>query len=141
MKRILLFIYIFLSLNLMLGISVYAQQRVNGDDKIRAVKVSLITDKMQLNANQSAQFWPVYNRYENEMRIVWHSRRDLTKEKGKTAEEIIDERHKLDEKELLIKSKYKNEFLKVVSAQQLNQMYVAEAEFKRILMERRSKSK
>ena len=130
MKRIYLYIS-FLLASLAISGTALAQK-----DDIRAIKVSMITDMMNLTAAQSTQFWPVYNRYEGEMRVVYHSRKDLTKQQGMKAEEIIDERQQLDQREVSIKARYKNEFLKVVSAQQLLQMYQAEAKFKQILMDR-----
>ena len=128
--------YILLLTFILLGLSPAFSQGNSGDAKIRAIKVALITDKMKLNAEQSSKFWPIYNRYENEMRVVWRGKNDLKNGKGMTAEEMIDERQKLDERTLFIKSKYRTEFLNVISASQLNAMYQAEAEFKKILIER-----
>lgn len=115
-----------------------AQQK-GGSEEVKAVKVSLITDFMKLTPGQAAQFWPLYDKYNNEMRNVRKGRHNLTNEKGKTAEEIIDERQQLDERELSIKARYKDEFLKVVSAHQLNQMYLGEAKFVQYLMDRMKK--
>ncbi len=110
-------------------------QQGKGDD-VKAVKISYITEMMNLSSAQAAQFWPLYNKYDSEMRTVRKGRHNLTKEKGKTAEEIIDERQQLDERELSVKARYKDEFLKVVSAHQLNQMYLAEAKFRQYLLDR-----
>ena len=33
-----------------------------------AIKVGYITDKVHLTSEQATKFWPVYNRYEEEMR-------------------------------------------------------------------------
>ncbi len=117
------------------GSSSVMAQRGGGSD-VRAVKISYITEMMQLTPSQATQFWPLYNRYDSEMRNVRRGRQNLMGEKGKTAEEIIDERQKLDERELSIKARYKEEFLKIVSAHQLNQMYLAEAKFRQYLIDR-----
>lgn len=113
--------------------------QTTSDAKIRAIKISLISDKMKLSADQATKFWPVYNRYENEMRVIWKASGELRTQRGMTPEEIIDERQKLDERRLAIKAKYKNEFLNIVSAAQLNNMYLAEAEFKNILLKQLKK--
>lgn len=104
------------------------------DAKIRAIKISLITDKMKLSADQATKFWPLYNQYESEMRVIWKAKGDLKTQKGMTAEEIIDERQKLDELTVNIKAKYKVQFLNVISAAQLNSLYLAESEFRTILI-------
>lgn len=137
MKRNLIVIITFISTLLFQASLATAQHK--GGEEVRAVKISYITDMMKLSANQATQFWPVYNRYDAEMRAVRKGKHHLLNEKGKTAEEIIDERQQLDERELSIKSKYKEEFLKIVSASQLNQMYAAEARFRQYLLDRMKK--
>lgn len=107
-----------------------------GNEKIRAIKIGLITDKMKLSPEQSAKFWPIYNRYDNEMRLIRTSRKDVTNAKGLNAEEIIDERQKLDEKAVSLKAKYQGEFLNVISPTQLNNLYQAENEFRQYLLNR-----
>ena len=134
MKRYLILLLLLLNFSIA---SVYAQN--TSDAKIRAIKISLITDKMRLSSEQATRFWPVYNQYENEMRVIWKASGALRTQSGMTAEEIIDERQKLDERKLAIKAKYKNEFLNIVSATQLNNMYMAEAEFKDLLLKQLKK--
>lgn len=135
--------YLFLAIAIItfscLYVPAFSQQRGGGKDDVKAVKISFISDMMQLSSAQAAQFWPLYNKYDGEMRNVRKGRHNLTNEKGKTAEEIIDERQLLDERELSIKARYKDEFLKIVSAHQLNQMYLGEAKFVKYLMERMKK--
>ncbi|HRP89429.1 MAG TPA: hypothetical protein PKX92_05275 [Edaphocola sp.] len=117
----------------------FGQHKGKGNEDIRAIKISLITDMMNLSSNQSSQFWPVYNKYENEMRTIWRARHNLSNERGKSASEIIEERQGLDERELSVKNKYRSEFLKIVNAAQLNQMYQAESKFKQLLLQRQSR--
>ena len=134
--------YLFLALAIAVFTCSHApafSQQGGGKDDVKAVKISFISDMMQLTPTQAAQFWPLYNKYDGEMRNVRKGRHNLTNEKGKTAEEIIDERQLLDERELSIKARYKDEFLKIVSAHQLNQMYLGEAKFVKYLMERMKK--
>ena len=35
-------------------------------ERIHAIKVAYLTDKLQLTSEQSEKFWPIYNRYEEE---------------------------------------------------------------------------
>ncbi|MNS16982.1 hypothetical protein D3C71_140410 [compost metagenome] len=134
MKRYLILLLLSLSFS---AAPIYAQS--TSDAKIRAIKISLLTDKMRLSSEQATRFWPVYNQYENEMRVIWKASGSLRTQRGMTAEEIIDERQKLDERKLAIKAKYKNEFLNIISATQLNNMYIAEAEFKDLLLKQLKK--
>ncbi|HTO14819.1 MAG TPA: hypothetical protein VLZ83_03575 [Edaphocola sp.] len=127
-------IWLFILTSIFMFNSGFSQHK--GNEDIRAVKISLITDMMHLSATQSTQFWPLYNKYEDEMRTIWRARHNLSSERGKSAAEIIEERQGLDERELGVKNKYRNEFLKIVSAAQLNQMYQAETKFKQLLIKR-----
>ena len=38
-------------------------------EKIQALKIAFITQKLQLTADEAQKFWPVYNQYDNEIRI------------------------------------------------------------------------
>ncbi len=100
----------------------YAQPR-DKKDRVRSLKIAFITDKVKLTADQSADFWPLYNRYQDEL----HSMRKDSK---------IDDEVEMAEAVLSIKKRYKAEFLKVLSQQQLTELYRAEREFKDMLMKR-----
>jgi|SRR5690606_1077590 len=112
-----------------------AQQDNKTDPKIKAIKVALLSDRMALTPEQSEKFWPVYNRYEDEMRVVWRAKRALNDPENK-AKDKVDRLQALEEKKVQIRGKYKNEFLSVVTADQLAAMYAAEVEFKNMLLKR-----
>jgi len=126
-------IAIFCLLSLSLG-SIAQQQKSD----LRAIKVGLLTERMKLSSQQSEKFWPVYNRYEAEMKVVWRAMREL-REKGaehSNSKQAVDQLQKLEEQRVQIRGKYKDAFLKVISADQLAAMYNAESEFKKMLLER-----
>lgn len=108
-----------------------AQPKGERFEKIHAIKVAYITDKINLTPEQAERFWPVYNRYGDEMRAV----RRAYKEQQGNAMRSIDEDIEAQEKILNLRKKYKDEFLKVISAQQLSQLYDAEREFKKMLIQ------
>ena len=98
---------------------------------------------MKLSGQQSEKFWPVYNRYEAEMKVVWRAMREL-REKGaehNNSKQAVDELQRLEEQRVKIRGKYKDAFLKVISADQLAAMYNAESEFKKMLLERLKQDK
>ena len=128
-------------IGLLLSFSTVSIAQNSGSDQIHSIKIGLITNKMKLSPEQSAKFWPVYNQYESELKSINRSRKNITQNKGMDAHEIIDERQRLDEKALQVKNKYRSEFLNIITPQQLNKMYEAEAEFKEILLKRVSNSK
>ena len=108
-------------------------------ERIRAIKVSYITDKIHLTSEQAARFWPVYNRYDDELRAERRRiKQQLMKDKNMNADEArkyIHDNLAYQEKKLELKKKYKNELLKVIRPQQLAELYQAEQGFKQILLQ------
>ena len=133
MKRILFFI-------LFIGLSVAAMAQAQNErwERIRAAKVGFITDRLKLTPEQSAKFWPVYNEYERERRSIRKNYIDQYKQSGKRdereARRYINDNLEYQEDEVKLKKQYKNEFLKIISAQQVAELYEAETEFKIILL-------
>lgn len=108
-------------------------------DRIKALKIAFITEKLDLNSSQAEKFWPVYNRYEREK---WELRKSFIN-KYKTdnpastpmaAHEYIEANLEYQEQELDIKKKYKDELLKAITAEQLAELYKAERGFKQLLL-------
>lgn len=108
-------------------------------ERIRAIKVSYITDKIHLTSEQAARFWPVYNRYDDELRTERRRiKQQVMKEKNVSeddARKYIHDNIAYQEKKLELKKKYKNELLKVITPQQLAELYQAEQGFKQILIQ------
>lgn len=135
MKRILLiFMLGLLSITL-----ATAQNREAKHERIKALKIAFITDKLQLTPAQSAQFWPVYNQMEQEQRQLRRKFMQEYKDKNPTVDERTARRYVHDkieyqEQELAIKKKYNEKLVKVISAQQLAELYQSEQDFKRMLL-------
>ena len=45
------------------------QQRPN-TERVKAVRVALLTEKMSLSTEEAEKFWPVYNDYEKEQKMI-----------------------------------------------------------------------
>lgn len=124
---------------LLLCTSGYAQMRRG--ERVHALKVGYITDKVNLTSSQAEKFWPVYNNYENDLRDI--RQKYVRQYKSKTKDFSEEEARKYVEDDLDyqaelidLKRKYKPEFLKVISAQQLADLYVAEREFRQMLIQK-----
>ena len=89
-------------------------------ERIQALKIAFITQKLQLTAGEAEKFWPVYNQYDNEIRSL---------PKGG---DVIP----TDEKLLNIRKKYMSPFEKVIGPQKLNKLFNAERDFRDILIRR-----
>jgi hypothetical protein len=110
--------------------------------RIHAAKMAYITDRIQLSTSQSAEFIPLYNEYERELRDIRQSY--LKKYKGMdmmdandaTARDFVDDNLDYQQEVLTLKRKYKDRFLKVISAQQVATLQKAEQEFRQGLKKR-----
>ncbi|MEO8412287.1 MAG: hypothetical protein ABI472_01455 [Ginsengibacter sp.] len=92
-------------------------------EKIEALKIAFITQKLELSPDEAQKFWPVYNQYENEIHSLQLDRND-----GAALEN--------EEKLLNIRKKYLGSFQKVISPQKVNRLFNAERDFRSILIRR-----
>ena len=91
-------------------------------EKIQALKIAFITQKLELTSDEAQRFWPVYNRYETDIKQV------MMDNKGDA--DAIDS----EEKILSVKKRYKSEFYKVIGQPKTNTLFNAEREFRGVLM-------
>lgn len=101
--------------------SVPAQGRM--DEKIQALKIAFITEKLQLTAGEAQQFWPVYNTYEKEIEDLRRNSKDG---------DVLENEEKL----LSIRKKYRPSFEKILGPSKMNKLFLAEKEFRNILIKR-----
>lgn len=124
---------------LLLGWGAHAQPGQRAE-RIHAVKVGYITDRLHLTSTQAAAFWPVYGEYETELREARKAFRQKYKagstETDAEAGQFIEDNLDFQEQALAINRKYKDRLLKVISAQQLATLYEAERDFKNLLLQR-----
>lgn len=92
-------------------------------EKIEALKVAFITQKLELTPDEAQKFWPVYNNYEKDMGQIVND---------KNNPDVIDN----DEKLLNIRKKYRSEFIKVIGQPRMNKLFNAEREFRGVLLRR-----
>ena len=92
-------------------------------EKIQALKIAFITQKLDLSAAEAEKFWPIYNEYEREINTLRMANRNG---------DVLDNEQKL----LDIKKKYSPSFEKVLGPQKLNKFFNAEKEFRNVLIKR-----
>jgi hypothetical protein len=102
----------------------------NEGGRIEALKIAYITKKLDLSTEEAQKFWPIYNKYIQEVR---KTRIDARLNKDKE----IDTEEKL----LNIRKKYSDEFNKALTKDKVNSFFRVEKEFgiylQKELMERR----
>lgn len=115
--------YVLLILTIFGSYSFTLAQNGNGRERIQALKVAFITQKLHLTASEAEKFWPVYNQYDNE--IMQLRARDKN-------DDVLENEQKL----LNIRKKYKSSFENILGPQRLNDLYNAERDFRNVLIQR-----
>jgi len=118
----------------------YAQD--GGHQKIENAKIGLITNRLNLTPEQSQQFWPVYNEFDDRKKEIRKQMRKLIVETNTLTtpdEKILNnlkETLNLQQKEVDLEREYMNKFLKVINVRQLAELYKAEQMFTQMLIQR-----
>ncbi len=111
-------------------------------EKIEAMKVSFITEKLSLTPEEAQKFWPVYNQFKAEMKEIkkagkmpnGEARPNIETMTEKEAATFAEQRFITEQKALDIKKKYHEEFKKILPVKKVAQLYIAEEQFKRELL-------
>ncbi|WP_166381865.1 MULTISPECIES: sensor of ECF-type sigma factor [unclassified Polaribacter] len=153
MKKIITLICITLFCTLTLS----AQDSKGSKEKIKALKVSYLTEKLNLTPSEAEKFWPIYNAYSKEQYSLRYTLRHEIKtamkdKEGETncltendAEKLVLLKLTTDQKTYESQKIFINNIKKVISYKKIVQLQVAEMEFGRKLMSkykhRKSESK
>jgi hypothetical protein len=137
MKTIVLYITIFL-----VSANSLAQQN---NSKIKALKIAFITERLNLTETEAQQFWPIYNTFDkNTSKIkreeISKIRKEIRQNIGTLsdakANELLDRFIKAENELYNEKTKLVSKLRKVISAQKIILLKVAEDEFNRRMLER-----
>ena len=111
-------------------VGVFAQETPGEGGRLQAYKMAFLTKKLNLTPEEAQRFWPVFNKYEQEIRSVRIANKDKNGDVIETEEKILN-----------IRKKYTADFGKALSPERVNDVYRAEKEFGTIvqkeLLERR----
>ena len=101
-------------------------------ERIQALKIAYLTKKLDLSPEEAQRFWPIYNKYTEEIKAI----RQAQKQNNGTDTELA-----MEEKILAVRKKYNGEFAKALSAEKVNTFFRSEKDFgaliQRELQERR----
>ena len=101
-----------------LFISSYVVTEAQDGGRLEAYKIAYLTKKLNLSPEEAQRFWPIYNKYENEIR-------NTRMENRRNKENVIEN----DEKILNIRKKYNVEFSKALPSEKVNALFRSEKEF------------
>lgn len=91
----------------------------NRQEKIEALYVAFITNRLALTPEESQKFWPVHTQFKNELKTVKQDLPELDKQQAI----------------LTIKKKYQDNFTRILGQNRCELFYKMDGEFKRKLLE------
>ncbi|MGL4632167.1 MAG: hypothetical protein ACRCVT_13265 [Leadbetterella sp.] len=108
--------------------------------QIKEMRVAFMTKEISLTEEQSVKFWPLYDKFTLERRDIRKSIRKLNaNSKNDSPEKILsnqDQILKLKHQELDLTKSYRDDFLRIISVKQYNDLSKAELEFMKILVKK-----
>ncbi len=125
------------------GMQCFSQEEdVPGGEKVEALRVSVYTYTLALTSDEAKVFWPVYNKYQLELKEIKKEEKKLKKKvyenmgtmTDKELTEAIDKLLGFEEQEIQLKKKYTEEFKKVLPIRKVILLPKAELEFKKLLL-------
>ncbi|MFM2135621.1 MAG: hypothetical protein RL021_1021 [Bacteroidota bacterium] len=142
-------IYYFIATLTLVSTAVYAQgpegpKSPSGKqrERIEAMKIGFLSDRLQLTPDEAKVFWPVYDQYQNELEKLRKDRKEnllngkenMDEMSDAEIEKTVDNEIAFRQAELDIVKKYHPQFKKVLPVRKVGRLYRAEEEFKRELL-------
>lgn len=135
---------ILLLITLVLFSLTYTKAQGPGREKIKALKVAMITEKLNLTPDEAEKFWPVYNKHDEAMDDLRHKERkyfgkrseDVTNISEADATKLLAEFDMVNEQRYKLGSNFVKELKKILPNKKIVLLFKAEEEFKRKLLQR-----
>lgn len=113
-------------------------------ERLEAMKIGFITERLNLSSDEAKIFWPVYNKFTDDLKKLRQSTKGKIAEEmsempamtDAEAEKVLNDMvsFKINEAELL--KKYATEFKKVLPVKKVVLLFKAENDFKRELLKK-----
>lgn len=127
--------------------SLNAQNRPFPEDRkeeIEAMKIGLLTKRLNLSPEEAKTFWPVYNMFANDLEALRKNRRQERRQakdeflnmSDSEVEKLVDSEIAFKQSELDIIKKYHAQFKQVLPVKKVAILYKSEEEFKLELLKR-----
>ena len=137
MKKIFLLTFLFFTT------TIIAQERRPAKERVDAMKIGFLTERLNLTSEEAKIFWPVYNMYSDELEKLRKSRRENVINAKENLDELsdaeleknVDNEIIFRQNELEILKKYHPQFKKILPIKKVAKLYKSEDDFKRRLLE------
>jgi len=135
MKNLIILLFVFLT-------NFSFSQNESKNDKVEAMKIAFLTNKLNLTAKEAQLFWPLYNEYSQKMDVLRRAKKseyDEIKSKNSTPtdkeiESYMEEVFLTKQKKLDLQKEYYNKYVKILPVKKVAQLYQDENQFKKELL-------
>lgn len=108
-------------------------------EKMEAHRVAFLSHQLNLTPEEAQKFWPVYNQYQNEKKVLLQNfRKEATEKKmntdefsDKELEEQVMKEMEFSQKKLDLKKQYYPKFKEVLPIKKVARLYKAENDLKK----------
>lgn len=113
-------------------------------EDIEAMKIAFLTRRLNLTPDEAKKFWPVYNQFSDELKSIRENRNKAARDtrenldnlSDKEIEKMVDGEIAFRQQELDLLKKYNGQFKQSLPMKKVAQLYRAEEDFKKELLER-----
>lgn len=111
------------------------------EEKIKVLKISYLTARLDLTEAEAQKFWPIYNAFEEEMKDFrpphpGEAKPDIEAMSDAEIENKINEMFKNQYQRIELEEAYFQKFKAVIPLQKVMKMYKAEKDFKKEIIEK-----
>ena len=129
---------------LLLLVSAVSWAQKGREDRIRAYKTAFITDKLDLSSEEAERFWPVYNKYQDQLEAVRKEERqeitsvvkDFDDISDDQANYMIDKGMEYAKRRVQLQNQMVDELRVVISPKKVLKLRRVEESFKREMLQR-----
>lgn len=118
----------------------FSQKNDTRKDKIKALKIAFISQKLVLSSEEAEKFWPIYNKYDEKIMTLKNSQMKLRfQNRNLTGEEALKKIEEAEAKEaevIALKKKMRADLIPVISAEKVLKLEQLEQEFHKKILEK-----
>jgi hypothetical protein len=134
--------YINFVIALLFAFTISANAQEDRKEKIEAMKVSFITQRLDLTSKEAQVFWPLYNELQDKLQAARKAKRkeakqtrgDIDAMPDAEVEAIIDSEIAAKQMEAELAKEYHTKFKQLLTVKKVAKLYRAEDDFKRELL-------
>lgn len=121
------------------SLSAQNNEKVNKYERIKALKISYLTEKLELTTNEAEKFWPIYNAFEKKHHNIRRQKRELHRKSkevlsDQAASKAVLSYVKEEEKQFLLMKDLVDALSPVLSSQKILKLLDSEESFRRKLL-------